>query len=360
VDLDLTPDQRSLAAGARSFLTAQCPPSRVRAAWDDGAGLDRTLWAQLAEVGFLGVAVPERFGGLGCADLEVAVLLEEAGRVALPAPLAETALAALTLAECGSDAQRERWLPAIASGAAVATVALPGHPLVAAAADADLLLVAAPDGLHAVERGRWASVAQPAFDRSRRLATVSADTGPDTLLPGTGPVRRLLDRAAVANAALLLGVASHLVGSTVGHVGQRHQFGRPVGSFQAVKHRLANAHVAVEMARPAVHVAAHLLAVGDPDASTAAAVAAVAASDAGRSANEHALQCHGGIGFTREHDLHLWLTRGKALELACGTPAAHRARLAAALFDGPVQLFDGPVQLFDGPVHQPHHGRPTT
>jgi alkylation response protein AidB-like acyl-CoA dehydrogenase len=353
VDLDLTPDQRSLAAGARSFLTAQCPPSRVRAAWDDGAGLDRALWAQLAEVGFLGVAVPERFGGLGCADLEVAVLLEEAGRVALPAPLAETALAALTLVECGSDAQRERWLPAVAAGTAVATVLLPGLPLAAWAGEADLLVVAAPDGLHAVEPARCRIVAQPAFDRSRRPATVTADTGPDTLLPGSGPARRLLDRAAVGTSAMLVGVAAQLVGSTVGHVGQRHQFGRPVGSFQAVKHRLANAHVAVEMARPAVHVAAHLLAVGDPDASTAAAVAAVAASDAGRSANEHALQCHGGIGFTREHDLHLWLTRGKALELACGTPAAHRSRLAAA-------LFDGPVQLFDGPVHQAHHGRPTT
>jgi alkylation response protein AidB-like acyl-CoA dehydrogenase len=337
VDLDLTPDQRSLAEGARSFLSAQCPPSRVRAAWDDGAGFDRKLWAQLAEVGFLGAAVPERFGGLGLGDLEVAVLLEEAGRVALPVPLAETALAALTLAERGSDAQRERWLPAIASGAAVATVALPGHPLVACAADADLLLVAAPDGLHAVEHGRCTIVAQPAFDRSRRLATVAADTGPDTLLPGTGPARRLLDRAAVANSALLLGVASHLVDVTVGYVGQRHQFGRPVGSFQAVKHRLADAHVAVQMARPSVRVAAHLLATDDPEATTAAAVAAVAASDAGRVANEHALQCHGGIGFTWEHDLHLWLKRGKALELACGTTSAHRARLAAALFDRPVR-----------------------
>ena len=125
-----------------------------------------------------------------------AVLLEEAGRAALPLPLAETALAALTLDDRGSDAQRERWLPAIASGAAVATVALPGRPLVACGADADLLILAAPDGLHAVERGCWTSVAQPAFDRSRRLSSVTADTGPDTLLPGAGPVRRLLDRAA--------------------------------------------------------------------------------------------------------------------------------------------------------------------
>jgi len=336
VDLDLTPDQRALADGARTFLAAECPPSRVRAAWEDGAaGPDRRLWAQLAEVGFLGAVVPEKFGGLGYRDLELALLLEEAGRVALPVPLAETALAALVLAEHGSDAQRERWLPAIAAGDAVATVALPGRPLVASAQDADVLLVAAADGMHAVEPGRCEIVAQPAFDRSRRLASVRADTGPETLLPGSaGAAVRLADRAAVATAATLLGIGAHLVAVTVGYVGQRHQFGRPVGSFQAVKHRLADAHLAVEMARPAVWVAAHLVAVGDPDAAGAAAVAAVAATEAQRLANEHALQCHGGIGFTWEHDLHLWLKRGKALELACGTPAAHRARLAEALFDG--------------------------
>lgn len=337
MDLDLTDDQRALADAARTFLTAECPPSRVRSAWADGAALDRRLWSQLAEVGFLGVAVPEEFGGLGHGDLELAVLLEEAGRVALPAPLAETALAAATLAEVGSDRQRERWLPGIAAGRVVATVAVPGRPLVASAQDADLLLVTAGDGVHAVERERCEIVPQPAFDRSRRLATVQADTGPDTLLPGSAaPGGRIADRAAVMTAALLLGIAAHLVEASVGYVGGRTQFDRPVGSFQAVKHRLADAHLAVELARPTVWVAAHLLALGDPGAGEATGVAAVAASDAARVANEHALQCHGGIGFTTEHDLHLWLIRGKALELASGTPAAHRARLAAALFGGPV------------------------
>lgn len=336
MNVDLTPDQRSLASAARDFLAAECPPSRVRAAWDDGAILDRRLWAQLAEIGFLGAVVPEKFGGLGYGDLELAVLLEEAGRVALPVPLAETALATLVLSEHGSDEQRERWLPLIATGDALATVAVPGYPLVTSAQDADLILVGNHEGVHAVEPARCEIIAQPAFDGSRRLATVRADTGPDTLLPGSNAAgRRLFDRAAVATAATLLGIGSHLVAVTVGYVGQRHQFGRPVGSFQAVKHRLADAHLAVEMARPAVWVAAHLLAVGDHDAAEAAAVAAVAATEAECLANEHALQCHGGIGFTWEHDLHLWLKRGKALELAYGSPASHRARLSATLFDDP-------------------------
>ncbi|MCF7550822.1 acyl-CoA dehydrogenase family protein [Pseudonocardia sp. WMMC193] len=342
MDTDLTPDQRAIADGARSFLAAECPPARVRAAWAEGAVLDRRLWTALAGVGFLGVAVPEAFGGMGCGDLEVAVLLEEAGRVALPAPLAETMVAALTLTERGSPAQRERWLPGIAAGQVVATIAAPDHAVAAHAADADLLLVPAGDGVHALERGRCRVVAQPAFDAARRLGAVeivpgadASGTAADTLLPGGPATRRLADRIAVATAATLLGISAHLVDTTVGYVGQRHQFGRPVGSFQAVKHRIADAHVAVEMARPAVRVAAHLLSLDDPQAPVASAVAAVAAGDAGRAANEHALQCHGGIGFTWEHDLHLWLKRGKALEFACGAPATHRARLAATLFDHP-------------------------
>jgi GTP-binding protein HflX len=204
------------------------------------------------------------------------------------------------------------------------------------AADADLLLLARADGLHLVGPDRCALVDQPAFDGSRRLATVEARTASTGSRPyHPAALTRLADRAAVLTAATLLGIGAHLVEVSVAYVAQRHQFGRPVGSFQAIKHRLADAHLAVEFARPLTWVAAHQvgeLAPGDPEASTAAAAAKVAAAAAEAAANTHALQCHGGIGFTWEHDLHLWLKRGKALESAYGTPARHRARIADDLF----------------------------
>lgn len=334
MDVELTEQQRELAAGAREFLSERCGPDRVRAAWTHGH--DSELWSELADVGFLGVAVPEEHGGLGLAELDVAVLLEEAGRVALPLPLAETALAALTLAEHARAEPAERWLPGIAAGQVVATVSLPGQPVVAAA-DADLLLLAREGGLHLLAAQDVRVVEQPAFDGARRLGTVEARTGPEPLLTGDpAATARLADRAAVLTAATLLGIGAHLVEQTVAYVAQRHQFGRPVGAFQAIKHRLADAHLGVELARPLTWVAAHqvgVLAPGDPEAGAAAGAAKVAAADAEAAANAHALQCHGGIGFTWEHDLHLWLKRGKALEFAYGTPAHHRARIAAQLFD---------------------------
>ncbi|HTK62847.1 MAG TPA: acyl-CoA dehydrogenase family protein [Pseudonocardia sp.] len=334
MDVELSDQQRELAQGAREFLSEQCPASRVRTAWDEGH--DARLWSQLAEVGFLGAVVPEEYGGLGLGDLDLAVLLEEAGRVALPVPLLETAVAALTLLDAGSPEQCKRWLPAIAAGEVVATIGLPGQSLVVAAPDADLLILGRDGGLHAVAAERCELTAQPAFDASRRLATVRADTGADSAL-SDDPTKlaRFADRAAVAAAATLVGIADHLVRESVAYVAQRHQFGRPIGSFQAIKYRLADAHLGVEFARTLTWVAAHQVGVsdaGDPEASAAASAAKVAASAAQAAANEHALQCHGGIGFTWEHDLQMWLKRGKALELAYGTPAAHRARIADGLF----------------------------
>jgi alkylation response protein AidB-like acyl-CoA dehydrogenase len=333
VDADLSADQKALAVAAREFLTKECPPSAVREAWESTTGRNPRLWKQLAEVGFLGLAVPERYGGMGLGDLELALLLEEAGRVALAEPLLETGVACLTLAEAGTEEQRDRWLPALAAGESVATVQLTEQVLVADAHVADVLVLARSGELHAVPAGRFTVQPQRAFDGARRLFTVEADLGEDTrMLGGRDSTDRLVDRAAVAAAAVLVGIAAHLVEVTVGYVKQRHQFGRPVGSFQAVKHKLAEAHLAVETARPAVWAAGHLLATRSEEASVAASVAKTYAAHAEALANEHCLQCHGGIGFTWEYDLHLWLKRGKALEQAYGSPRWHRTRLADILF----------------------------
>lgn len=335
MDADLTADQRALARGARDFLVAECPPSVVRQAWESTTGRSSHLWTKLAGVGFLGLVVPERYGGMGLGDLELAVLLEEAGRVALPEPLLETAVACLTLAETGTDAQRERWLPMIAAGETVATISVEDQQLVADAHVAEVLVLAARGQLHVVPAERFAAAAQPTFDGARRLFTVRAELSRDTAMGAEGdPAVRLTDRAAVAAAAVVIGIAAHLLEVTVAYVKERHQFGRPVGSFQAVKHKLAEAHLAVETARPAVWAAAHLLDKRSAQASVAASVAKSYAASAAAVVNDHALQCHGGIGFTWEHDLHLWLKRGKALEQAYGTPRWHRNRLIDMVGEG--------------------------
>lgn len=332
MELDLTADQRSLATGARDFLADACPPSVVRAAWDSPVP-DERLRERLAEIGFFGLAVPAEHGGTGLGDLEVALILEECGRVALPVPLLESSVAALTVAEHGTPSQRERWLPALAAGEARATIQLEGQSLVVGAGDADVLIMVADGQLHAVPAGRFTSEEQPVVDKSRRVASVEADPGDDTRMLGDREaVERLLDRAAIMTAAFLLGIATQLIETTVAHVKGRNQFGRPIGSFQAVKHRLAEAHLLVKTAHPAVWSSAHLVATHSDAAHVAASVAKVSASQAEASANEHALQCHGGIGFTWEHDLHMWLKRGKALEQAYGSPQWHRRRIADQLF----------------------------
>jgi len=338
VDFDFTEDQYALRDAARDLLAGECTPADVRAAWDDETGRSAVRWKQLAETGFVGLTVAEEHGGLGLDDVDLVLLLEEAGYAALPEPLLETtAVGAPLLAEAGTDAQRAEWLPRVAAGEAVVTIQLGGTPLVTDAHWADLLLLERPDGeLHAVPRDRFRATPQPAQDRARRLAEVVADTGPDTRMAGgAAAAARARDRAATGTAALLSGISRRLLDLSVAHARDRVQFGRPIGSFQAVQHLLADVLLTVEPARAAVWYAAYACARDLPDRAVAASVAKAAAGDAQRVANDHALQVHGGIGFTWEHDLHLWMKRGLALEQAHGSATWHRARLAAGLFGPP-------------------------
>lgn len=333
--LDLTTEQQDLAAGARAFLTDAYTPEVVRAAWDAEQRPEALRWNELAEVGFLGLAVPESQGGLGLGDVEVMLILDEAGRVALPGPLLETMVAAMTIAEAGTPAQQERWLGAIATGASLATIALPCQPLVLDADIADVVVVCDGDDLHLVERSGIQATPQPAVDGVRRVFTVQARTDDATLMPGgADTIARLRGRAALGSAAMLLGVSSTLLAMTLEHVLERRQFGRPIGSFQAIKHKLAECYLLLEAARPAVWSAAWLMQEGDPGMMTAVSVAKVHAVRTGRKLNAEALQCHGGVGFAWEHPLHLWLKRGKALEHAYGGAREHRRLVAETIFDG--------------------------
>jgi alkylation response protein AidB-like acyl-CoA dehydrogenase len=334
VDFDFTDDQYAFRDAARDFFTGEVTTQHLRGAWESDTGRSPELWRKMAETGFVGLTVPEKHGGLGMDEVDLVLLLEEAGKVALPEPLLETtAIAAPLLAEAGTDEQQAEWLPRIAAGEAIVTVQLAGAPLVVDAHVADLLLLERDGTLHAVPRDRFNATEQPSMDRARRLFTVEAETGADTAMGGAADTAaKAFDRGAAATAAFLNGLAQQMLDMTVAYVKERTQFGRPVGSFQAVKHKAAETLLVVESSKAATWYAAYAIARGLEDRSVAASVAKSYASDAAHKANMESLQLHGGIGFTWEHDLHLWLKRAKALEESYGSAAWHRARLAEGLF----------------------------
>ena len=328
MDFDFSEEQYLLRDTVRDLLQRECTPAHVRAMWDDATGRSPQRWKRLGELGVLGLTVPEEHGGGGMNEVDLVLVLEECGRHVLPEPLPEhTAVGAPLLARFGSDEQRGRWLPRLATGEATCTVGLAGAPYVMDAT-ADLVLLERDGAVHALPQDRITAEPVRSVDGARRLFTVTAETSDDTRLPGADAARWAFDHAAAATAAQLVGVAAAMLERTIEYVQQREQFGRRIGSFQALQHTLAETYLLVETARSASWYAAYALAHELEDAPVAVSVAKAYANDAERRANHDALQLHGGIGFTWEHDLHLWLKRGKALELAYGDADWHRRRIA--------------------------------
>jgi alkylation response protein AidB-like acyl-CoA dehydrogenase len=336
VHFDFSDEQYAIRDVAREVFEREWSPARLRERWDSPEPGDGRVWKALAEIGILGLTVPEDHGGLGGNEIDLVLVLEEAGRAGIPDPLVETvAVAAPLLAGRAGDDIAAGWLDRIASGDAVATVQLAGIPYAVEADVADFVLLQRADELHLVPKERVRATRVVSEDRARRLFTVKAGVSPETQVSSeSAAVESAVARGAGATASVLNGVSLRLLEMSVAHVKDRHQFGRPIGSFQAVKHKLATMHVAVESARSAAWYAAYALATGRPDAVLAAHVAKAAAADASALVNGEALQLHGGIGFTWEHDLHLWLKRGKALEAAYGSAGEHRRAVAAHLFAG--------------------------
>ena len=314
MDFDFSPEQLAVRDLARDLFEKESPPSRLRELWGDGADRDRSVWKSLGQAGLLEITDP----------VDLVLVLEEAGRAALPEPIVETLAIAVPVLT-GTPAGEE-WIPKIAAGEAIVAVQLAGAPFAVDAGDADLLLLERDGALHAVPRHGFTATAVRSDDRARRLFTVEARADASTKLDASPA--DALDRGAAAVAAVLNGIASRMLDMTLAYVKEREQFGRPVGVFQAVKHKLASAYVRVESARAAAWYAAFAIASDLPDRSLAASAAKVVAAEAEAIANAEALQCHGGIGFTWEHDLHMWMKRGKALEASFGTAAEHRARVA--------------------------------
>jgi alkylation response protein AidB-like acyl-CoA dehydrogenase len=331
----LQPDDDALdfAAGVRELLLQQCDVAALRAAWESSDGRVPGLWKRLADVGVTGMTVPEEHGGAGM-DLTTALpLLVETGRAAMPEPLVETLVAARVVATAGGRLADE-WLPRVAEGSAVMVMGPGPTGVVSGASVADLLLLADDDAVWAVPAAAVAVQPLPAVDRGVRLATVG--WARDDALARIDPAiaAAAFDGAAVAVAAQLVGLAEAMLDMSVRYALAREQFGRAIGSFQAVKHQLADVYVANSFARPVVNRAAWSVVRDLPTRARDASHAKHAASTAAGRAARAALQIHGAIGYTFEHELHMWLKRTWTLSALWGNERWHRARVSSAILSG--------------------------
>ncbi len=366
MDFAFSEEQDELRQGVRTVLDAECNVEALRAfeLTDEAGRAEQSLnrWAVLAELGAPALVVPEAAGGLGLGDVDLVGVLEEAGRACLPEPLLVTAaLAAPTLAALAPEPAATAARAALVRDDAVFAVGGidvgPGGarspsevsadgmlrtPRVVGARGADLLLLACRDDdsgwqLHAVPAATCRIESTPALSSTRDLATVHWPLASETLLAygvaAEAAVALLADRAAAGTAALLVGLSDRMVALAAAYARDRHQFGKPIGSFQAVKHHLANARVALEFARPPTYRAAWSLGTAQPTLSHDASMAKAMASDAAELAARVALQVHGAIGYTWECDLHFFLKQTWALSRAWGDAATHRRLVLASALE---------------------------
>jgi alkylation response protein AidB-like acyl-CoA dehydrogenase len=353
IDLRYGEVEEELRTSVRDMLADRSPVSAVLARCEDGDPFDADLWRVLAAgMGLAGLTVPERYGGGGASLREAAVVAEELGRAVAPVPyLGSAVVAAAVLAAAGD----EQLLTAVAAGTATVALAVPfatapgqltpgftaDGPAVSGAVrgavdalGADTLLVPTGAGLYAVAADGPGVSRHPvvSLDLTRPVCDINLERATGRLLAAGDAGHRAVEAGLVAGAVVLaseqLGVAQWCLESTVAHLRERHQFGRPVGSFQALKHRLADLWVDIAQARAAARYAAGCAAAGDPDLPVAVALAQAACSPVAVRAAEECVQLHGGIGFTWEHPAHLFLKRAKSGAIGFGTPDQHRAALA--------------------------------
>jgi alkylation response protein AidB-like acyl-CoA dehydrogenase len=367
-------EQELLRATARKFLENECTSAFVRQRMEEPAGVTAEFWTKLAEQGWLGLVYPEQYGGSGLGFVDLTVLMEEMGRVVMPGPYLSTVLlGGLTILESGSTEQKAAWLPRIASGRAkvalawtepnarwdAAGVTVGAKPLgsdwvlngtklfVLDAHLADVLVVVARTGegkppeqgvslfLVGRETAGLDVKLLPTMDQTRKLCEVTLR---DVRVPGAAmlgsrdggwaPLSRVIDRATVALCAEMCGGAQRVLDMTVEYAKVRVAFGRPIGSYQGVKHKAADMLVDVENAKSLTYYAAWAVDEKGPDAPLAASMAKAYCSDAFRKAAGTGIQLHGGIGFTWEHDLHLYFKRAKSSEFTFGDATHHRERVA--------------------------------
>lgn len=335
MDFTFTEDQLLFQESVRDFLVNEVTPDRVRASWESDSGRDDALWAQLAELGLTGMTVPEEHGGLGMSELDFVLLAQECGYVALPEPLVHTVMIAVpTLCQVGGELAAQ-WLPKIAAGEARVVVGIEQNLLVEDAHVADLLLLQQGDSMVAATPDQVTLRHNESVDPSRRLFAV--DVSGDAAVVATGGeaqclVAGALNRGALGAAAQAVGLAQRMIDMSVQYTAERQQFGKPIGSFQAVKHHMANVAVRLEYAKAPVHRAAYAVAHEQEIAAHAVSHAKIAACDAANLAAKHCIQVHGAMGYTWEVDLHIYMKKAWALANTWGDAGLHKVRIADRIF----------------------------
>lgn len=336
MDFTLSPEQQMFAETATTLFGATCTPDHWRKLMEQGQAFDADRWGQIVENGFTLMLLPEIAGGLGLAELDFALIAQAAGYVALPEPLVESAgIAAPMLAALAPDHA------VLTDPAATVAIAHPLNPVVANADTAAAILLHKDGHAFLATPDKVRLTPAQGIDPFRRLFRVDWDAT-DTEDLGVADWDLALDRAAVFAAAQGLGLAQRSVDLAVAYAKDRQQFGKPIGSYQAVKHHLASAQVAIEFARPIVLAAAAAVGQRDIYSRARASHAKIVALEAADQAARASIQVHGAMGYSWEVDVHLFLKRTLALTGSWGTPAFHRARVGARLFHRPT----GPDQTF--------------
>jgi alkylation response protein AidB-like acyl-CoA dehydrogenase len=341
MDFELSADQLALQAAAGELLDGFASSQQVRSVVEAGGGFDPKLWAAMVEQGWTAIAIPESQGGLGLGWVEVAVLLEQVGAHVAPTPFLQHVAALEVLARAGSPL-----VAPLIDGERIATIAFTPVEVDASGdawvvrgvtepvvfgPSARVAVVRSSDSVFVVRLDDVDVAAEPAMDRTREVGWLRLDGVPAERLGGADLVDFFVDVGALAYAAELLGIGAASLDLAVAYAKEREQFGRPIGSFQAVKHRCADMLVDVEGMRSVVYYAAWCLAADDRDRSVAASTAKTWCSDAAKRVTASCLQVHGGIGFTWESDVHLFLKRAQLDEVSFGDAVVHRTRLAELL-----------------------------
>jgi alkylation response protein AidB-like acyl-CoA dehydrogenase len=354
----LSESQEFLKDSARKFFAGECPSAEMRRLMETDTAYDAALWSKLTDQGYTGIIFPEAYGGVGLGKVELMLLMEEAGRALLPGPFFSTVvLAGSVLDAVASLAHKQKYLAPICRGEARSTVAIleadtswnprdvqltaangkltGGKYFVSDAAIADFILVVARNGVYAVHAKAPGLKITPmsAMDLTRRLYVVEFNNTPAEEIGATANLERAFDVATAALAAEMVGGMQRTLDITVEYAKMRKQFGKPIGTFQAVQHQCADMYLETESSRSAVYYAGWALEENSPDASTAVSIAKMYASDAARTVGNRGIQIHGGMGFTWENDVHLYYRRAKGSETAFGDATFHRERIAAMVID---------------------------
>jgi alkylation response protein AidB-like acyl-CoA dehydrogenase len=322
MDFTFTEDQQLFQESVRDFLVNEVTPARIRASWETATGRDDELWAQLVELGLTGMTVPEEHGGLGMSELDFVLLAQECGYVALPEPLVNLVMVAVPMLR-------------IAAGEARVVAGLAQNMLVEDAHIADLVLWHQGSELFALKPEQMLLQENDSVDPSRKLFSIELSgsvTPVSRSEQAQGLADAALNRGALGAAAQALGLAQRMVDLSVRYTSERQQFGKPVGSFQAVKHHMANVAVRLEYAKAPVYRAAYCVANGEAISSQAVSHAKLAACEAANLAAKNCIQVHGAMGYTWEVDLHIFMKKAWALANTWGDPGFHKVRVGEHIF----------------------------